>query len=211
MKQHLAIYGNVLMARAHCWKCKRFSLVVDGEIQCCGRQIETNPEEVLQISQPESRRRRLSAVHRREILQTQNYKCLYCGISLIDSYAFYHGQVRKVRVNWDHMAPYTYTLNNHKENYAATCQFCNSWKSSLIFKTVDEVRAYVEAKWQGEGKGAKDLCRSEVSNKVRAAPLLAKVLQPAVPVSGMVEITPAPEIRERKRRIVMIKTWHARE
>lgn len=149
MRQHLALYGNIQLVRAVCYECGRYALVVDNEFQCCGLSVEAAPTQVKRMSQPEAHRRWPSGKHRREILVAQNYRCLYCDVSL-DGYVHYRGELRKVRLTWDHMAPYSYTLNNHPENFAASCQFCNAWKSSLIFKTVDEVRIYVEAKWQTE-------------------------------------------------------------
>jgi hypothetical protein len=207
MKQHLAVYGNVPMVRAHCYRCKRFSLVVDDELLCCGRLIEVEPLKIERISQPEARRRKPNAAQRQKILEAQNYCCLYCDVSL-DGYVFYRKQVRKIKITWDHMTPYAYSRDNHHENFAATCQFCNAWKSSLIFKTVEEVRAYVALKWQAEGKAVKDLRRNQMPEEVRAAPELAKVLQPAMPISSLVRITPASK---KPYRIVSIKTWHVYE
>lgn len=156
MKQHLAVYGNTRIVRAHCYACGRYALVVDEEMQCCGRKVQTAPTKIRRISEPEAKRRNLSKAEREYILAQQEYKCLYCDV-LLDGYVHYHGEIKKVRITWDHMAPYTYTLDNHAENFAATCQFCNAWKSSLIFKTVDEVRIYVEAKWQAERERAPNL------------------------------------------------------
>lgn len=178
--------------------------MVDGELQCCGRPVEVEPVEIQRISQPEARRRTPDAARKREILLAQDYRCLYCNVSL-DGYVSYHGQLRQVRLTWDHMAPYAYTLNNHPENFAATCQFCNAWKSSLIFKTVDEVRIYVEAKWRAEGATTSQLrkLQDEISDEAK----MAKVLQPAMPVPK-VEYA-APKIKNRERRPIRIKTWRA--
>lgn len=202
MKQHLAVYGNIHIVRADCYVCGRYALVVDGELQCCGRLIETEPSEIKRMSEPEARRRTPSAAHKKEILEAQNYRCLYCDVSL-DGYVFYHGELRKVHLNWDHMAPYVYTLNNHAENFAATCQFCNAWKSSLIFKTVDEVRIYVEAKWEAGGRPARQL--RKLQSTVSGETEVAEILQPTVPVP-IVESQPPPrKSRKRYKRKPRIK------
>jgi hypothetical protein len=139
------------------------------------------------MSDPEGRRRRLKTSERNEILEAQNYRCLYCDISL-DGYVFYRGQERRVKLTWDHMVPYSHTLNNHARNFAATCQFCNSWKSSLIFKSVDEVRLYVAAKWEAQREAERKV--PGVQPTIREAEVLAEVLQPQVPIS-LVEQSPS--------------------
>lgn len=206
MKQHLAIYGNTQIVRADCWICGRYSFVVDGEIQCCGRPVDVDPAEIQRVSEPETRRRRPSAAHQREILQAQDYRCLYCNVTL-DGYVTYHGELQQVRLTWDHMAPYAYTLNNHPENFAATCQFCNAWKSSLIFKTVDEVRIYVEAKWRAEGNQESRLREQGLQCPVSTEAKVAKVLQQAMPVPRVEQAS--SKTKNRERRIVSIKTWRA--
>lgn len=150
MRAHLAIYGTVQMVRAWCGVCKRQALVVDNQIQCCGREAQRTPVSVKRISEPESRRKKPSTKHSKLILETQNYRCLYCDIDLLNGWAWYHKKLCKVRLTWDHQAPYTYTLDNRPENFAASCQFCNAWKAAHIFKTVDEVRIYVTEKWDRE-------------------------------------------------------------
>lgn len=197
VKQHLAVYGNVQIVRADCYACGHYALVIDGELQCCGRRVEAEPVQIKRMSQPEAHRRHPSARHKREILEAQNYRCLYCDV-LLDGYVFYRGELRKVRLTWDHMAPYSYTLNNHAENFAATCQFCNAWKSSLIFKTVDEVRIYVETKWQSEGRNSARELR-ELQKEISCQAEVAEVLQPAMPVQK-VERKPPPRKSGKKRK-----------
>lgn len=151
MKQHLAVYGNTKIVRGHCYKCNRYALVVDRLLQCCDREIDPQPTKIKRMSQPEAMRRQPSANAKREILERQDHRCLYCDVAF-DGYTHYHGDMKRVRITWDHMMPYTHTLDNHANNFAATCQFCNAWKSSLIFKTVEEVRIYVASKWEQERK-----------------------------------------------------------
>lgn len=182
MKQHLAIYGNTKIVRGYCYRCSRYALVVGGLLQCCDRQVEAEPTKIRRMSQPEAVRRTPSASAKRQILESQDYRCLYCDVSL-DGYVFYRSEMRRVRTTWDHMMPYAHSLNNHDVNFAATCQFCNAWKSSLIFKTVEEVRIYVAAKWEAERKSKEDMRR--VRNEVRAKTMVAEVLQTDMSVSSV--------------------------
>jgi hypothetical protein len=182
MKQHLALYGNTGIPRGYCYKCSRHALIVGGLLQCCDRPVETAPTKLRRMSDPEGRRRTPKLNERNEILQSQNYRCLYCDVSL-DGYVFYRGQERRVRTTWDHMVPYSHTFNNHAGNFAATCQFCNAWKSSLIFKSVDEVRIYVAQKWETEREAESRL--RGMREEVRTETPLAEVLHADVSVSSL--------------------------
>ena len=182
MKQHLALYGNTGIVRGYCYKCRRYSLVVGGLLQCCDRRVEAAPADIKRMSDPEGRRRKLRVNERDEILQAQNYRCLYCDVSL-NGYVFYRGQQRRVRETWDHMVPYDHTLNNHASNFAATCQFCNAWKSNLIFKSVDEVRIYVTAKWEVEREAERQL--RGMRGEIRETTMVAEVLQTELSVSSL--------------------------
>lgn len=154
LKSHLALYGNTGIIRAYCQSCQRWAFVIDDTLQCCMTLTEAAPKKIVRESEPEARRRKPSVKEQTRILEAQNHRCLYCDVSLA-GYVIYHGELKKVKLTWDHMTPYAYCLDNHHENFAATCQFCNSWKSSLVFKTVEEVRVYVAVKWEEEGRKAK--------------------------------------------------------
>lgn len=154
LKSHLALYGNTGLVRMYCKSCQRWAFVIDDALQCCMTLVETKPEKIVRESQPEAKRRIPSMKERTRILEAQNHRCLYCDVSLA-GYVIYRSELKKVKLTWDHMTPYAYSLNNHHENFAATCQFCNAWKSSLVFKTVEEVRVYVALKWEEEGRKTK--------------------------------------------------------
>lgn len=149
MGSMLAIYGNIQMVRVFCSDCGGDALVVDGRKQCCDELVDEPPERVKRMSEPEFMRRLPSVAQRKQILEVQGYRCLYCDVSF-DGYVYFRGGLQKVQLQWDHMAPYAYTMDNKHQNFAAACQFCNRWKGALIFKTVDEVRIYVQAKWERE-------------------------------------------------------------
>lgn len=179
---HLALYGNVKVGRVFCVSCQRHAFVVKGEKQCCGEEVDGEPSRTRRMSEPEGRRHRLTAHQKTVILKSQRYRCLYCDVPL-DGYVSYRGDIVKVKVTWDHMAPYSHTLNNRPENFAATCQFCNSWKANLIFKTVDEVRIYVAEKWQRERNHAQGVPR--MPNPVSTEETVATLLRFKMPISCM--------------------------
>lgn len=113
MKSELVIYGTIQMIRVYCYSCRRKCLVVDGIKQCCDQLSNAPPPQIVKReSEPEAKRRTPSKAKKDEILAAQNYCCLYCDIRLDGSYVHMKGEIVKVRLNWDHMTPYCYSLNN---------------------------------------------------------------------------------------------------
>jgi len=59
--------------------------------------------------------------------------------------------VVSLRINFDHVVPFAYSQNNYRHNFVAACHICNSIKSSMMFNTLDEARAYIVATWVVKG------------------------------------------------------------
>jgi 5-methylcytosine-specific restriction endonuclease McrA len=85
----------------------------------------------------------------KKILEVQNKKCLYCEKQFGDLY-MKNGKVRQLKIQWDHLIPYSYSKEN-KFNFVAACNICNQIKSNKIFNTVEEVFHYV--RYHREKKG----------------------------------------------------------
>ena len=121
---HLAFYGAVAIQRAFCPVCENWSLVVDGRTSCCGTRLET--EEMLpqhRETEARSERRQPSKRDQALILAAQQNKCYYCE-------AEFDGE--QTRVTWDHVVPFSYSGNNHRDNFVAACQFCNNKKRDMV-------------------------------------------------------------------------------
>jgi hypothetical protein len=151
-KKHLALYGNVSMPRGYCDSCSSTALIVDKQFLCCGSTSSSAPEAVKRMSEPRHLRKGPSAYHRGKVLRSQKNRCLYCGREF-ETLTKYWGESKVVKCVWDHALPYAYASNNADTNFVASCQFCNSWKSSLIFATVEDVSVYVGIKWQDASNG----------------------------------------------------------
>lgn len=186
------------MVRVYCESCRRHALVVQDVKQCCGERADENPGRIKRMSEPESRRRLPGMADRQVILESQNFRCLYCDVAF-DGYVYFRGQFKKVKLNWDHMAPYAYSMDNKHQNFAAACQFCNSWKGGLIFKTVDEVRIYVAAKWEKERGEGRELRERGVLDAVPSKTEMAEVLQSEMPVPRLGPPEPAPVETKKPR------------
>jgi len=141
-KTSISLYGNVKMLRGRCPECGHVALVIKGHTACCGSRLEEVPNQWQRMSQPMHYRRGPGREEAQRILAEQGNQCLYCD-RMFGSFVHYKGRVRKLRLNWDHMMPWSHTMNNHEENFAAACHLCNAIKSNLIFADVEEVRVYV--------------------------------------------------------------------
>jgi hypothetical protein len=174
MLDHVALYGNVSMARSFCSRCKTFAFVLDGRIQCCNAEVEFVASGIQRMSEPEKKRRPPSVSNRREILQAQDNRCLYCE-QCFGSTVQIGRRIVVLVLRWDHLDPYCYSFNNHSENFAAACQFCNAWKSGFSFHSLEEIRVYVKNKW------ASVVPIPRMREELREAETMAEVLQSAVP------------------------------
>jgi hypothetical protein len=144
--QHIAVYGNTKLGRARCEDCKRYALIVGGELQCCGQPFEVRTRAYRIMVESEARRRRPSAMVQRSILEAQRGLCFYCDRPFGSTETI---GLRVYRFNpcWDHLVPYSYSRDNHGTNFVAACATCNAFKSNKIFDTVDDARSYVRRRW----------------------------------------------------------------
>lgn len=131
-----AVYGNVLVVKMWCEKCLGYAIVVDNHFNCCGRKAKL--EEATKFTrkreaEADKKRRDISPKRRKSILEHQAYQCVYCGGSLAG----------KTPIEFDHFVCFAYSGDNGDKNFVASCRMCNRLKSSLMFNSVEEARAYI--------------------------------------------------------------------
>ena len=146
-------YGNVQLERAMCPNCRQLSFLRNGETICCLREIRkplTGFEQGSEPSKQKGRKRRPSPTAQAIILNRQGNRCLYCH-QCFGSEQIRYGRIIVLRVNWDHIIPYAYTMNSKASNFAAACQVCNALKASKVFKDIDSVRLYLEVERERNG------------------------------------------------------------
>lgn len=168
---HTALYGNIAIPRGYCSECDGYAFIIDGRLQCCDKRIEMLPEKVLRVSDCPIGRRGPSRKSQKAILEQQDHRCFYCSRRFGQTVWRNSRSIRLV-INWDHVNPYVYSLDNRSQNFVAACHVCNGIKSSLLFGGVDEARTHITEKWKDKGYG--DL--SPVSIKLRPETNIAKVL-----------------------------------
>lgn len=147
----LAVYGNTPLPKAYCPSCKTMSFVSDGNFVCCGREaVGFKPKKFKRESEPIQARKRPSVSKREEMLEKQEHCCFYCGVPF-GSVQYRKDKMVTIRINWDHSLPYSYSQNNHADNFVAACHVCNGIKSDKIFQDVDEARLFLAQRRKEKG------------------------------------------------------------
>jgi hypothetical protein len=150
---YVALFGAVAMRREYCWRCRGMALVIDGELQCCDSPVSERPIcGVKREIESEGVRRKPSTEAQAEILEHQENRCLYCEQEF-GAWVFRNGKTRPVqlRVEWDHLVPFSYTASCHDDGFVAACHVCNGIKSATMFQGLDEARAHIALKRSDKG------------------------------------------------------------
>lgn len=150
-KGHSALYGDVVIPRGYCLDCDSYAFIIDNELRCCGKRVE-DPEFIgfKKMSDCVAIRRGPSRKWQEAIIRTQGGKCFYCD-RRFGSCVWRSGKQISLRLHWDHVNPWIYSLSNKDQNFVAACHVCNGIKSSLIFGSIDEARTHITEKWQVKG------------------------------------------------------------
>ena len=149
-ENHYAVFGNTIIPRGKCPKCGRQSFIIDENFVCCGERAGKINKFYKSESAAENRRYTPSINTKKEILQNQNYRCIYCEKSF-DGYVWRKGKGIKLKVAWDHFLPFCFSYNNHETNFLAACQICNGIKSDLVFDSIQEAQTYIQTKREEKG------------------------------------------------------------
>ena len=151
-KSVIGIYGNINIPRGWCDECKTYAFIQDGCLSCCEHPFEAKEiKDLLRMSDGGGRRRRPGKKERDRLLEKFGGRCAYCD-GAFGSIAIYHGRVVFLNLEWDHIVPWVYDQDERDINLLPVCQICNGWKGSLMFRTIEEARVYVNNKWIEEGR-----------------------------------------------------------
>lgn len=169
------------MARAKCLFCDSWALILDGKMACCGAIVETVLEGSKRMSESPTRRHGPPKATQDLILELQRFECFYCHRQFGQTVWKGRKEVT-LRVEWDHVEPWIYGLDNSDQNFVASCQVCNKFKSSKMFRNCDEAEVYIAQAWERAGYS------NHVPNLRRpvcAEAYTTAVLQADVPLEGM--------------------------
>ncbi len=138
----LSLYGNVAIPKAFCRKCNTNAFVIDGEFACCGSSTTDTPKQIKREIEPEQRRRRPSVSRRKQILEEQDNRCIYCE-QRFGSVRFRGSKMIHLKIHWDHSFPFAATQNNSDGNFVAACHVCNAIKHSSIYRDLADARIHL--------------------------------------------------------------------
>lgn len=143
-RRHYALYGNVVIPREYCRSCRQWALVIGGRRACCNQTTDLGSRRIKRMSEPALIRRQPSEGEKRQILEMQENRCLYC-LKTFGSPVIRKEKLIWLKVTWDHVVPFSYSQNNNVSNFAAACHVCNGLKGSLVFATIEEARTYISS------------------------------------------------------------------
>jgi 5-methylcytosine-specific restriction endonuclease McrA len=169
MKQaHKALYGNVALTRGFCSDCRSYAFVIGGLLACCDTEYDGKVKGHKQMSAARKKRKSLSKYEMQNILESQDYKCIYCDFSFgaVVWRAKPIGKAIILRVTFDHFVPFNFSLNNKATNFVAACQVCNGIKSNKVFDSIVDAKRHIQKRRKAKGYDAEE----EESPDIQAMP-----------------------------------------
>ncbi|SRR6266498_3733337 len=134
------------MIKANCRDCGSSALVLDGKLLCCDALLSSEPTRVKRECASDHQRRLPPLADRRSQLKLQQNHCFYCD-RIFGSRVYRGARLTRLRVEWDHVIPYSYCEDNCISNFVAACHVCNAIKSSHVFSSLESARAFINSKW----------------------------------------------------------------
>jgi len=145
-----AIYGKVKFNRHTCPKCKNSLLNNSLWFKCdiCGYNNQDEEATTFKVIVPPPGIRKAPPRYiQKQILKAQDDKCYWCANKFKSIY-WKNNKVKFLRIHWDHKIPFSSEQTNRDENWVASCNICNLFKSNFMFKTDEECRSFILRRWQ---------------------------------------------------------------
>lgn len=141
----LHIYGSTRLESDYCPDCQAHAFILGGKFSCCGKQCESDKwkDLIVEVDTSNKKRQHPGAQERKIILEDQENKCFYCGDEF-GQWRHINGTPKMVRLQWDHVVPFSYNGNNHE--FVAACAECNIAKRALHFSDAEEAKTYLRLK-----------------------------------------------------------------
>lgn len=149
-RTRVSLYGNTAIRKAYCEECGCMAMVIDGNLQCCDRASDDEPNAVKREVESVFSRKPPPTTAQKEILDAQGHRCFWCDRAF-GSYVFKGTRRRRLVINWDHLVPFVWSGDNSTNNFVAACQVCNGLKSSRMYRTIEEAKVDLQARWEEAG------------------------------------------------------------
>jgi len=141
-----SLYGNIALLKAYCPFCKAYSFIIDGCFVCCERKYEDIPINEIKKREivGETERSYIPLKVKKEILESQEHKCIYCNCNLSGHiWDTRNSKFIKVKIHYDHFVSWNYSQDSHPSNLVASCHICNLIKSDKYFKDIISARDFI--------------------------------------------------------------------
>jgi 5-methylcytosine-specific restriction endonuclease McrA len=139
--------GGVVLLQYECPGCDDLTLLPESNPVCdCGHSFK-NKKAIREERLSSNFRSKIPTKTRQKIIEKQDGECIYCS-RYFGSYIRVKNKVKQLTAHIDHFTPIAYNGSNSEDNLVASCNRCNSYKSSNIFDTIDECRTHLLDKWQ---------------------------------------------------------------
>ena len=145
-----AIYGKVTFNRHECPSCGNCLLNKNQWFKCdvCGYTNADKKATKFKVIVPPPGIRNNPPRHiQKELLIIQDNKCYWCANKFGTVY-WKNNKIKYLKKHWDHKIPFSYEQTNRNENWVASCNICNLFKSNFMFKTDEECRVFILRRWQ---------------------------------------------------------------
>jgi hypothetical protein len=150
MYSYIGLYGSVKLIKALCHECQLPSFILDGYTACCGIPQFEQPLRYYREALTAGRRQPPPLQFRRAQLALQDNRCFYCNRPF-HRIVWRGTRSMRLRIEWDHMAPFAYLQSNPLHNFVAACHVCNRLKGDYCFDTIEEACFYVQRLWPKKG------------------------------------------------------------
>jgi len=145
-----AIYGKVKLNLHSCPNCGN-RLLNNSQWFICDVCFYSNKDDKAKkfkvIVPPPGIRKSPPRDIQKTILSIQNNKCYWCGSEFGIAY-WKDGKIKHLKIHWDHKIPFSYEQTNRDDNWVASCNICNLFKSNFMFKKEEECQEFILRKWQ---------------------------------------------------------------
>ena len=103
----------------------------------------------------EAARRTPPARLKKQLLVEYGNRCAYCRLDFgTDVHRDKRNggvQITTLRLNWDHLDPYSYVASNPDDNWVPACHICNQLKGASRFDSFQEARVAILARRDRKG------------------------------------------------------------
>ena len=141
-------FGNIILYRHTCIRCEHEILSSNENYLCdCGHEYKQNEYDGTIYEIVATRRKGLPRWKKSELIKEQKNRCYWCerkfGVLYMKG-----SKIKSLNPCFDHIVPYSFSKASPIDGFVAACNFCNQFKSNMIFSHEDDCRKYLKKRWE---------------------------------------------------------------